>query len=319
MTEDESECPRRERKPKDDNSPESVGARLSQALGNLIDVRLPDACEEPILSKSVRRAVIEWMTEIHMADELRGVGLNPRYTSLLYGPPGCGKTTLAHHFSARLGLPLIIARGELIQSKWVNETGNNIGKMFSAFRAEQGRFVAFFDEMDSIATTRGSNETSAGKEKNAIVAALLTNIEAFEGIFFAATNRHDSLDPAIWRRFGMQLEVTLPGYEERFAILRRYGLPFEFSDDFLDEISGLTETAAPSLLRQLMEGLKRSLIIGPRLRRDVSDPAAMLRAVIAGARPHPDYDTPPLWASAKAVDGFGKFRTGHWPPKRATP
>lgn len=225
-------------------------------------------------------------------------------------------TTMAHHFAARLGMPLVIVRGELVQSKWVSETGNNIGCLFNYFRVERGPFVVLFDELDAIASARRETGTSAGKEQNAIVAALLTNIEAFEGIFFAATNRQDSLDPAIWRRFGMQLEVALPGFEERFAILRRYGLPFEFSDDFLDELALGTETAAPSLLRQVMEGFKRTLVIGPRLKRDISDPAALLRSIVAAVRPHPDYSTPPLWTSPKAVDGFVKFKGADWPPKR---
>jgi DNA polymerase III delta prime subunit len=315
MSDDEDDKPSK-RKPKDDNNPEAVGARLMKSCGELIDIRLPAACEEPILAPSVRRAVIEWMTEIHMAEELKAVGLVPRYTSLLYGPPGTGKTTLAHHFAARLGMPLVIVRGELVTSKWLGETGNNIGRLFNYFRVEQGHFVAFFDELDSLASTRGGTDSSAGKERNAIVAALLTNIEAFEGIFFAATNRQDSLDPAIWRRFGMQLEVALPGFEERFAILRRYGLPFEFSDDFLDELALGTETAAPSLLRQVMEGFKRTLVIGPRLKRDISDPTVLLRSIVAAVRPHPDYSTPPLWTSQKAVDGFVKFKGESWPPAR---
>lgn len=316
MNDDDAPTSRRRIQP-DDNSPEAVGARIAKELGSLVDIRLPEACEEPILAESVRRAVIEWMAEINMASELKAVGLVPRYTSLLFGPPGCGKTTLAHHFAARLGMPLVIARGELIVDKWLGSTGQNIGRLFNGLRKEEGKVVAFFDEMDSVATTRGSGQSSAGKEQNAIVAALLTNIEAFQGIFFAATNRQDSLDPAIWRRFGMQLEVALPGFDERFAILKRYGMPFEFDDDFLDEMALQTDTAAPSLLRQVMEGIKRTLVIGPRLKRAVDDPVVMLKAILAHTKPHPDYSTPPLWASTKAIGEFAKFKGAAWPPARA--
>jgi AAA+ superfamily predicted ATPase len=59
---------------------------------------------------------------------------------------------------------------------------------------------------------------------------LLRRIEFYRGIGLAATNTKDALDPAMWRRFGLQISVDLPGENERFAILRKYALPFDFDD-----------------------------------------------------------------------------------------
>ncbi len=300
--------------------PGVVAADIESRLGNMVEIRLPDACDEPILTQPVREAVREWMIEARMAPELAAVGVKPRQTCLLFGPPGCGKTTLAHHFAARLGLPLVIARAENIVDKYVGASGRNIAKFFDALRRHGENVIGFIDEIDALGTTRTGDNQAAAREMNAMVTALLTNIEALEGRFFAATNRQDAIDPAIWRRFGMQITVELPGFDERFAIMRRYGLPFAFADDLLDELALLTDGAAPSLLRQLIEGVKRNLVTGPRLGRDTGDPVTVFARIASQCAPHPAYMEPPhvapfLWrdpASAKRLAGKP------WPPRRAS-
>src|SRR5205085_702122 len=104
-------------------------------------------------------------------------------------------------------------------------------------------------------------------------------IEMFEGIALAATNRQDFLDPALWRRFGMQIGVELPGHDERFAIVRRYAAPFELDDDETDEIAMATAGASPALLRAFMEGIKRTVVVAPRVGRKVDDAAEVIASV----------------------------------------
>ncbi|MBA8912067.1 AAA family ATPase [Methylorubrum thiocyanatum] len=87
----------------------SAAQRLRTELGPLADVRESKDAEEPILGVRVRAAILGWLAEIHAADDLAAVGVKPRSTALLYGPPGCGKTTLAHHLAARLGRDSTIA------------------------------------------------------------------------------------------------------------------------------------------------------------------------------------------------------------------
>jgi SpoVK/Ycf46/Vps4 family AAA+-type ATPase len=292
-------------------TPETIAEAISKSLGELVEVRLPGDCDEPILSRAVRGTVREWMLEQNAEDELRAVGVKPRVTCLLVGPPGCGKTTLSHHFAARLGMPLVIANGEMMRGKYIGETGQNIYAFFRELRRFRGKTVGFFDEIDAIATKRADDGSSAGKEKNAMVTALLTNIERHDGLFFAATNRGDALDSAVWRRFGMQIEVEIPGFEERFAILKRYLLPFVVADDTLDDLCFLTTGAAPALIRQLCEGIKRALVLAPRLKRDPADIVSIVSGAAAQISPHADFDPPPLWADpAKASSLVGK----PWPP-----
>jgi len=112
----------------------------------------------------------------------------------------------------------------------------------------------------------------------------------------AATNRQDFLDPALWRRFDMQISIDLPSADERFAIIKRYAAPFDPPDEDVDILVGLTSGASPALLRALMEGVKRTLIVGPKTGREVNDAAVVFATVVADVAPAPEYEPPPLWA-----------------------
>jgi len=127
-----------------------------------------------------------------------------------------------------------------------------------------------------------------------------------------ATNRAKDIDTALWRRFGLQVEIDLPGPDERFSILRRYGLPFEFADDDLDLLADLTAGASPALLRDLMEGMKRALIMGPRLSLDMTDPSKVFARIVAASQPPPEIEKPPLWLSTSGLSGMS------WPPSLPT-
>lgn len=267
---------------------------IKQALSKFADVLMPQEAEEPILAPNVRAAVFEWLTEVRAADDLKAVGIKPRRTALLYGPPGCGKTTLAHHFAARLGLPLACVRSESLINSYLGSTGQNIGQLFDAMAETEGKVVIFFDEVDALGGRR-MNDQGASVERANSLNVLLRRIERFDGIALAATNRQDFLDSALWRRFDMQISVDLPGADERFAIIRRYAAPFEPTDDDIDLLVELTAGASPALLRALMEGVKRTLIVGPRTGRKIDDPGEVFASVVAAVAPAPEYAPPPLW------------------------
>jgi SpoVK/Ycf46/Vps4 family AAA+-type ATPase len=147
---------------------------------------MPQEAEEPILAPNVRAAVFEWLTEVRAADDLKAVGIKPRRTALLYGPPGCGKTTLAHHFAARLGLPLACVRSESLVSAYLGSTGQNIGQLFDAMAETEGKVVVFFDEVDALGGRR-MNDQGASVERANSLNVLLRRIERFDGIASAST------------------------------------------------------------------------------------------------------------------------------------
>jgi SpoVK/Ycf46/Vps4 family AAA+-type ATPase len=286
-------------------------ADLQSKLRGVGEVKAPDEAEEPILAPSVRQALFSWLAEIRAADELVAVGLKPRSSALFYGPPGTGKTTLAHHFAARLGLPLVIVGAENVMRPLMGQGEEAIARLFAAVAGIP--CVLFIDEFEGVASNRDKHKTGgADNALTSMLGVLLRKMEQHTGYMVAATNRKKDIDPAIWRRFHLQVAIDLPEFEERFSILRRYGLPFDFSDSDLDLLADMTMGASPALLRGLMEGLKRALVMGTRIGSSTDDPVRVFACTIAALQPPPELDQPELWSG----NSLGRLKALSWPPVR---
>lgn len=284
-----------------------------QGVSQFTDLLVPEKAEEPILAKPVRGAIFEWLYELNAESELAALRLEPRRSALLYGPPGTGKTTLAHHLAARLGVPLIVVQSDQISSKYMGGTQENLAALFRALKKFGNSVVTLMDEIDGLGAARATSTGSAAeRDANATVNSLLTRLQDHPGVLIAATNRRDGLDAALWRRFGMQIEVALPDFEERYAILARYFEPAVIDETALTLLADLTTQASPSLLRQLAEGVKRKMIFARRARRDLDPFRDAIAGVVATIAPPPGMETPPLWQGCHAIDGDD---TPVWPPR----
>ncbi len=174
---------------------------------------------------------------------------------LLYGPPGTGKTLLARALAGEAGVPFYSLSGSDFVQMYVGVGASRVRDLFSKAR-KAGKCVIFIDEIDAMGKKR--NE-SASDEREQTLNALLSEMSGFKDgdgvIVLAATNRLDTLDPALTRpgRFDRQIEVGLPGRSERLDILRLHcrNKPLASSVD-LDAVASDTVRFSGASLECLM-------------------------------------------------------------------
>ncbi|NLI79981.1 MAG: ATP-binding protein [Candidatus Riflebacteria bacterium] len=144
----------------------------------------------------------------------------PRLGILLYGPPGTGKTEFARYLARSLQRPLLVKGAADIMSKYV---GENEANLRAAFReARDRRAILFFDEVDSLLHAR---ERAVRSWEVSLVNQLLSEFEAFGGVFLAATNHLDLVDRAALRRFQMKIGFRCLTREGRRLLYSRLLAP----------------------------------------------------------------------------------------------
>jgi hypothetical protein len=269
----------------------------------------PGEAQEPILARPVRDALLEWIIEIGAQKELQSVGIGPRRRALFDGAPGVGKTTLAHHLCARIGLRMLAIRPERIIDCWVGSSSRNLGALFDMARDEKEPVVLFFVEIDALAAKRQQVQQASDQHRNEMVNTLLQRIDGHDGFIIAATNHGKGIDPAIWRRFDIQVELALPGQDEREHILARYLKPFILPAHALQLLAKSLETATPALMRQFCECIKRQLVIGPKVKWDMRKERVIDR-LLASVQPHAECGKPALWAHGSSDEAI---RALPWP------
>lgn len=158
------------------------------------------------------------------------VGISPPKGCLLYGPPGTGKTLLARAIASQLDANFLKVVSSAIVDKYIGESARLIREMFSYARDHQPCII-FMDEIDAIGGRRFSEGTSADREIQRTLMELLNQMDGFDALgqvkIIMATNRPDTLDPALMRpgRLDRKLEIPLPNEIARLDILKIHAAP----------------------------------------------------------------------------------------------
>jgi transitional endoplasmic reticulum ATPase len=152
-------------------------------------------------------------------------GMMPSRGVLFYGPPGCGKTLLAKAIANECQANFISIKGPELLTMWFGESEANVRDVFDKARSA-APCVLFFDELDSIAKSRGGTSGDAGGASDRVINQILTEMDgmgAKKNVFIiGATNRPDIIDPAILRpgRLDQLIYIPLPDDGSRLAILK---------------------------------------------------------------------------------------------------
>ena len=193
------------------------------------------------------------------------LGIEPHSGILMYGSPGCGKTLIAKALASESAANFYIINGPEIVNKYYGETEARLRDIFKEAK-ESAPSIIFIDEIDAIAPKR---EEAFGDVEKRVVAQLLALMDGMSDrgnvIVLGATNRPDSIDPALRRpgRFDREIEIGVPNAEERFEILGIHtrGMPLAHDIDLqglASELYGYTGADIKALCREAaMKALRR--------------------------------------------------------------
>ena len=197
----------------------------------------------------------------------RRLGIDPPKGVLLHGPPGTGKTMIAKAVATEVNAHFKIINGPEIISKYYGESEKQLREIFDE-ASENAPAIIFIDEIDSICPKR---EEVSGEVERRVVAQMLTLMDGMQGrdnvVVIGATNRRDSLDPALRRpgRFDREIEIGVPDREGRNEIMDVHIRGMPISEDFdvnwiLDNTYGFVGADLAALVREsAMLALRRYL------------------------------------------------------------
>ena len=186
------------------------------------------------------------------------LGLTPPKGILLYGPPGCSKTTLVKAVANATQANFLALSGAQIYSPYLGDAEAAIRDIFKKARLGAPA-ILFFDEIEAIVGKRGFGDASSAEGvQERILATLLNEMDGIEQsndlLIIAATNRPDMVDAALMRpgRIDNMIYVPPPDNVARLTILEIHSRKMPLADDVvLAELALQTENCTGADLENL--------------------------------------------------------------------
>ena len=224
---------------------------------------------------------------LHNPNKYKEIGASMPKGILLVGPPGTGKTMLAKAVAGEANVPFFSMSGSEFVEMFVGMGASKVRDLFRQAK-EKAPCIVFIDEIDAIGKKR-DNQLSTNDEREQTLNQLLTEMDGFEGnngvIILAATNRPESLDPALTRpgRFDRRVPVELPDLAGREAILRVHAKKIKVAPDVdLAKIARMASGASGAELANIVNEAALRAVRDGRASATQADLEESIEVVIAG-------------------------------------
>ena len=230
----------------------------------------------------------EVVNYLHDPSKYQEIGASMPKGILLVGPPGTGKTMLAKAVAGEANVPFFSMSGSEFVEMFVGMGASKVRDLFKQAK-EKAPCIIFIDEIDAIGQKRSGGQYGGNDEREQTLNQLLTEMDGFEGnngvIILAATNRPESLDPALTRpgRFDRRVPVELPDLKGREAILQVHAKKIKVAEDVdFNKIARMASGASGAELANIVnEAALRAVRDGRRFATQ-ADLEESIEVVIAG-------------------------------------
>jgi cell division protease FtsH len=234
----------------------------------------------------------ENLTEIvdylHNPEKYKEIGASMPKGVLLVGPPGTGKTMLAKAVAGEANVPFFSMSGSEFVEMFVGMGAAKVRDLFKQAK-EKAPCIVFIDEIDAIGQKRNTGNMGGNDEREQTLNQLLTEMDGFEGnngvVILAATNRPESLDPALTRpgRFDRRVPVELPDLKGREAILRVHAKKIKVADNVdFKQVARMASGASGAELANIINEAALRAVRDNRSYATQADLEESIEVVIAG-------------------------------------
>ena len=229
----------------------------------------------------------EIVNYLHDPGKYQEIGASMPKGILLVGPPGTGKTMLAKAVAGEANVPFFSMSGSEFVEMFVGMGASKVRDLFRQAK-EKAPCIVFIDEIDAIGKKR-DGQMGGNDEREQTLNQLLTEMDGFEGntgvIILAATNRPESLDPALTRpgRFDRRVPVELPDLKGREEILKVHAKKIKVAEDVdFNKVARMASGASGAELANIVnEAALRAVRDGRRFATQ-ADLEESIEVVIAG-------------------------------------